>query len=742
MKILIGHTNLMPQILLRKPLPGRENCGDEILAFGNGYTQISHTPGMDWNALTAGCPAGWTPDLYVHWSPEYNAVPFGIESAGCKTVGVFGDWNLGGSALRSVGAKFDLLVADTPGAEAFRRAGFERVLPALLWGYHPQLHRPAFPSDFSGTETKDIDLLMIGSFNHEIQRERARWLARTARLSKKYRVVLTTGLQGEEYVRMTHRAKIVFNRSIRGELNMRAYEAAACGALHLMERSNREFCQVFEDRASGVLYGEDDFEALVEYYLDPARAKEREQIASAGLKAVEAHTYAHHLGDLLNRIEAFFAASASPAPRPAPRPPFVQWLLSADSRVIPTLETHLEAALAGAATDQERGEILSLSAFTQWQKAANLFPSLEKDQTAQRAFHRFAEAFETDPANPLARYNHGYALILQGFRETGVSLLQETLRQIESEVDLDQNGLALPRVQDGFRLEWEQIFRDHAPGSPRWKSELRRWLRARILLTLSETAYAEDDFLTAWRSAAEAALQNPAQIPILYSKARASRALGKVDEALEAYRQTTEQAPFHWNAWEERVRLLIEVGKAGEAVPLLEDLETRIRACTYYAPHRPALLQLLREARMRAKEENGLPNGTRLLAFPNWSETGDWQELVSSFAQRYHQKDPVLLMLRADPNTAPAGEILISRLQSFLLNNCGVSGDAIPRLTLLHEPLEPKEEWRLFHAATEVLVSGELTPFRRTLAEFARLPIQTLSPLPFRADRRAQESAA
>ncbi|HZP83782.1 MAG TPA: hypothetical protein VFB21_19225, partial [Chthonomonadaceae bacterium] len=234
MRVLIGHTNQMPELLFHRPLPGRAARHDKILAFGNGYKQVAYTPGMTWNELLARCPSGWEPEVYLHWSLEYNAIPAGLEEARCLTAATVGDWNLGGQAVRHIGAAFDVLFADRNGTEFLRRLGFANVQYAPLWAYDPGQHRRLQHTQ------RDIDVLMIGNFNHAVQRERAQWLARVARLSRKYRVVLTCGVFGEEYVRLMNRARIVFNRSIRGEINMRAYEAAACGALMFYERENTE----------------------------------------------------------------------------------------------------------------------------------------------------------------------------------------------------------------------------------------------------------------------------------------------------------------------------------------------------------------------------------------------------------------------------------------------------------------------------------------------------------------------
>src|SRR5262249_29045067 len=150
--------------------------------------------------VTAHYPAAWKPDAYVFWSMEYYGVPLGIEEADCFTVGLIGDWNLGGQALHGVGGAFDLLIADSNGCARQRELGYENVRYAPQWAYNPDLHRR-----LPGVE-RDLDIVMIGNFNHEVQRERAKWLARVARLTGKHRVLVTGGVYGEEYTRLMNRA--------------------------------------------------------------------------------------------------------------------------------------------------------------------------------------------------------------------------------------------------------------------------------------------------------------------------------------------------------------------------------------------------------------------------------------------------------------------------------------------------------------------------------------------------------
>src|SRR5437868_5336515 len=79
-----------------------------------------------------------------------------------------------------------------------------------------------------------------GSLHPAVQGERLPWLGRLARFAERYRVVIRGGVFGDDYRALLRRARVVFNRSVRGEANRRAFEALAGGALLFQEAENRE----------------------------------------------------------------------------------------------------------------------------------------------------------------------------------------------------------------------------------------------------------------------------------------------------------------------------------------------------------------------------------------------------------------------------------------------------------------------------------------------------------------------
>ena len=137
---------------------------------------------------------------------------------------------------------------------------FDQARASNLYGLeHPFRQAPAAPE-------RDIDILFVGNLHPAVQRERLPWLARLARLAGRWRVAIRTGVLGEDYRALLARARVVFNRSIRGEANLRTFEAMTAGALLFQEEGNREVARLFEEGKDYVSYTEENLEERLEYF--------------------------------------------------------------------------------------------------------------------------------------------------------------------------------------------------------------------------------------------------------------------------------------------------------------------------------------------------------------------------------------------------------------------------------------------------------------------------------------------
>jgi len=105
----------------------------------------------------------------------------------------------------------------------------------------------------------------------------------------------------EDMARLHSRARIVFNCSLAGDLNMRVFEALASGSLLLTDRIDAGLEALFAHREHLVLYEDDTLEQEVARYLADDHA--REAIAARGRRLVSAHhTYARRMRQLLRAV--------------------------------------------------------------------------------------------------------------------------------------------------------------------------------------------------------------------------------------------------------------------------------------------------------------------------------------------------------------------------------------------------------------------------------------------------------
>jgi hypothetical protein len=299
----------MVRILCNLPLEcfdARANLGVELLTFGPPARMlvegvhypydIAFDPARgSWRELAAALPRGFRPDFVLLWWPDQEPLPADLHECEATVVGVISDYNLTLPQLTALQSCFDVLLCDRAGVPLFERLGFADVRWFCQYSWKRPFHR------LHADVARDLDVGFAGNLNPAVQRERAPWLARLAALgSRGVGVEVRQGLRGADYGRFLNRCRIGFNRSIRGEMNLRAFEVPACGALLLMERGNLEVRDFFADGEECVLYGDDDFEEVVRSLLgDPAQLR---RIARAGHARVQDHSLGNRMPALLELL--------------------------------------------------------------------------------------------------------------------------------------------------------------------------------------------------------------------------------------------------------------------------------------------------------------------------------------------------------------------------------------------------------------------------------------------------------
>lgn len=270
----------------------------------------------DFNKIVSSLPEGWVPD-YVFWMiPEGNMFPKGIEQSPFKTVAFIGDRDTGGVMICEDIKFFDVISCnDRETVDIYKRLGAEHVINLPFYTY---LETDIF-KNFSNE--RDIDGVFLGGLNrsniYPAYRFRDRVLKKLLMFSEKYKIIvgepypdnsrwneeelakfklntdifidedinfLTDGVS--KYVEDLNHAKIGVIANAQRQIHPMMLETMGCGALAFVEDSNDLVKEFFNDKEDLVLYNEENFNELFEYYL--AHPKERAEIAKRGhIKALK-----------------------------------------------------------------------------------------------------------------------------------------------------------------------------------------------------------------------------------------------------------------------------------------------------------------------------------------------------------------------------------------------------------------------------------------------------------------------
>jgi len=140
------------------------------------------------------------------------------------------------------------------------------------------------------------DLCFVGSLGPDSPRREI-----ILKLQKEFNMFV-----GQKYLhdmaRIYSQSKIVFNKSLQGDLNMRVFEALSCGRLLLTDRINNDLEELFTDKEHLVIYNDyEDLRKKARYYL--THPDESEAIAHKGQEEVwKRHTYLHRARYLVETI--------------------------------------------------------------------------------------------------------------------------------------------------------------------------------------------------------------------------------------------------------------------------------------------------------------------------------------------------------------------------------------------------------------------------------------------------------
>jgi hypothetical protein len=283
----------MFRILSNLPLPPLEGYAVRTFGdYGPSGPIATWNPGKERRNLAdilPHIPAAEKPDALVISSPEYLPVPRDVAAFPGIRILLITDWNMCLRFLPDLCALFDFCFVDLPGFDLLRRAGAGNVHHQPMFGHDPAVF------EYRAMD-RNLDVSFCGNLNSGMHRERNRLLARLGKWGLGRPVHLGQAF-GNAYLDVLNRSRLVFNYSIRGEANMRLFEAMACGAVPLVESSNAEAPLLFEADRHFIRYEPDRLEETLERLLaDPDRIR---AIAAEARLAVADHTKARQIRSLL-----------------------------------------------------------------------------------------------------------------------------------------------------------------------------------------------------------------------------------------------------------------------------------------------------------------------------------------------------------------------------------------------------------------------------------------------------------
>ena len=188
--------------------------------------------------------------------------------------------------------------AQRPGAAGMRKAGIPARWCPLA--FDPQIHRKhPLPKIMDVSFVGNSGRFRFGNFFYkgkEVFRERTRLLSFLRR-----RFHLFTGkFFFEEMSVVFSLSKIVFNKSVKDDVNMRVFEALGCGSLLVTNQIGPGQDLLFKNGEHIVEYrSKRELIEKVDYYLH--HEEERKKIAARGREeALRKHTYAHRMDYMLS----------------------------------------------------------------------------------------------------------------------------------------------------------------------------------------------------------------------------------------------------------------------------------------------------------------------------------------------------------------------------------------------------------------------------------------------------------
>lgn len=419
---------------------------------------------QDFSQILELLPSNWQPDLLIWWDVLYQGIPPGIERCPYPIALIPGDWNLGYLTTRHFAEIFDLVLADIHLKQRLEAEDLKHIVHWPGFSYNPK-ELYLLPE-----QERIYDVCFIGNLNETIHPRRSQIIDRALSLSGRYQIFVKQGVWGSEYLQILNKSKIVLNYTIAQVMNMRGYEAPACGALLFIEEENLEIPYFLKDREECVYYRADNLVELLIYYLE--NEEERQRIAKNGHQKIQSFSYEKQFEQLLKQLPEWLPiAQAQKTKRLAHPTQTAQYTLKSLSQFFcsqpearPSSLQLITQALNHIQTTPDIPDLL-------WQLnalACLLFPledttTTTEDSTLQLVKRCFEQGLNLAPNHPVFHYH--LALCLEKTQEIYLAMQHysrsvELLAGKEGKELREYREFILPffrsRGREVLAIEWER----------------------------------------------------------------------------------------------------------------------------------------------------------------------------------------------------------------------------------------------------------------------------------------------
>lgn len=498
----------------------------------------------------------WSPDLVLCWVPEIHPPPMKVEDSPIPTVALVSDWNVYYPVLQNNLARYDAVLCDMAGTRAL--AG-DLVSPQYLFPLYSQISTLHYPRQVP----KDIDVLFVGNLNHAAHSARARYLERLAALSDRWRVVIAGGVFEDAYAELLSRARIVFNHSIRGEVNLRVLETMACGALAFLESENLEGHGLFENGRDIVFYDSENLEERLRHYLE--NPTEAQAIAARGRALAESLAGEKRFDRLIEWAAAQPKGKRAFLDLPEPEREYQTLLMYGFSRwrVYYPIQERLVVSLADTLPNDPRV----------WTAVGRHLLAPREDRIGrERCMKSFLVARRLAPHAAPYVLNAASVARMYGFE----NLEMDCLKAVLEAHTLDGAELLVGNQQDAFYVRWCRSVAE--------KIASVAMLKAEANIRLGQIHARKGNLLQAEHHLGRAADQDPQNVGGVSLRAEVLWADGQRAAAVELMQAHLQDHPFDFNYRSRLYDMYFEEGCTAEAELLARSTKAIRQACSHVIP--------------------------------------------------------------------------------------------------------------------------------------------------------------